>query len=223
MPHTYDHARPALTVDAVVFSAEHDELSVLLVRRDQPPFEGRWATPGGFVDVGDDEPIIDAAYRELAEETGLLSVELTEYATFGRPGRDPRGRVVSVAHWGLCRAADHDIQPASDAADYGWFPAEQLPGMAFDHEEVVGGALTALRRRARTGPIGRDLLEPPFKLRTLFNLYRSVLDRSIDGERFRRFVLDEAAFVERDSEGCRFREDRYETLIDEPYAPFIDA
>src|SRR4051794_26891302 len=98
MAFTYEYARPALTVDAVVFGFDEGELKLLLIQRDLPPFKGKWALPGGFVHV--DEAIEAAARRELEEETGLSGIFLEQLYTFGDVHRDPRERIVSVAYYG---------------------------------------------------------------------------------------------------------------------------
>ena len=218
MSYTYDYPRPALTVDCAVFSPTDRSLEVLLIRRDEPPFEGQWATPGGFVEI--DEPVAEAAPRELAEETGMRGVELVEFGVFDEPGRDPRGRMVAVAHWGLTRRDDHDLAAATDARDLDWFPVDELPQLAFDHDDLVTGALDALRSRARSGPIGRGLLDEPFELDALYALYRAVLAVELDEERFRR-VVRRAGFLDA-SGGGRFRFDRkhYDRLADERMTPF---
>ena len=133
----YEHPRPALTVDVVLIAAR-PRPSVLLIRRGKPPFEGRWALPGGFVEM--DEDLESAARRELAEETGLEAGPLVQVGAFGRPGRDPRGRVVSVA-WTGAPAADEAAEGASDAAEARWFGLDDLPELAFDHGEIIAAAL----------------------------------------------------------------------------------
>jgi 8-oxo-dGTP diphosphatase len=143
MPY-YEHPRPALTVD-VVLLREQDVPAVLLIRRDRPPYEGDWALPGGFVEM--DEDLEPAARRELEEETGLRSGPLVQVGAFGRPGRDPRGRIVSVAFTGEPADADRRPTPASDAREARWFPVDALPSLAFDHGEIVRRAL-ACRRQA---------------------------------------------------------------------------
>ena len=110
MAFTYEYARPALTVDAVVFGLDDEDLKVLLVRRDLEPFKGKWALPGGFVRVG--ETLEEAVRRELREETGVAEVFLEQLYTFGATDRDPRERVVTVAYYALVKLSDHRIHAA---------------------------------------------------------------------------------------------------------------
>lgn len=138
MPH-YEYPRPALTVDVVLLSRGDKGLSVLLVRRGRPPFEGRWALPGGFVEI--DEDLEAAARRELVEETGLEAEALFQVGAFGRPDRDPRGRVVSIAYVGLLRRSSRHAAAGTDAADARWFLLPALPELAFDHAEIIEAAL----------------------------------------------------------------------------------
>jgi 8-oxo-dGTP diphosphatase len=119
-------------------SADGEGSEVLLVRRRNEPFRGRWALPGGFVEMDEDLP--DAARRELLEETGVEATDLVELGAFGRPGRDPRGRVISVVFMaGIARSAP-EPRGADDAAEARWFPLASLPPLAFDHEEIIARA-----------------------------------------------------------------------------------
>src|SRR4051794_35513983 len=113
MAYSYQYARPALTVDCVVFGFDEGELKVMLIQRDLPPFEGKWALPGGFVRT--DETLDDAARRELEEETGISKVYLEQLYTFGGLERDPRERVVSVAYYALVKLGIHSIKATTDA------------------------------------------------------------------------------------------------------------
>ena len=187
MPFPYAYARPALTVDAVVFGLDEDDLKILLIQRAQEPFAGRWALPGGFVHVGED--LDEAVRRELAEETGLTKVFLEQLCTVGTPDRDPREHVVSVAHYALVRLSDHRVQAATDASDAAWFALDDLPRLAFDHEDIVDTAIARLRGKVRYQPIGFELLPPKFSLPRLQRLYEIVLERDLDKRNFRKKVL----------------------------------
>ena len=143
MPYTYEYPRGALTVDCVVFGLDEGDLKVLLIQRGLPPFEGKWALPGGFVRVY--ETLDEAARRELEEETGLRKVFLEQLYTFGSVDRDPRERVVSVAYYALVNLSDHKVDPATDARDAAWFGVHDVPSLAFDHAGILQMALERLR------------------------------------------------------------------------------
>ena len=187
MAHTYDYPRPALTVDGVIFGLDPAGLKVLLIQRDRPPFEGRWALPGGFVEMG--ETLDAAARRELAEETGLAGVFLEQLYTFGDPGRDPRGRVVSVAYYALVNLHDRPVIAASDARNAAWFAADDVPPLAFDHAEVLEVALNRLKGKVRYQPVGFELLPEQFTLGQLQRMYETILDRPLDKRNFRKKIL----------------------------------
>ena len=142
----YDWPRPMVTVDAVVFSLSGGRTQVLLVNRDREPFKGKWAVPGGFVDM--DEELEAAVARELQEETGLTGVKLEQMRTFGRCGRDPRGRQISIAFIGIATEGQDKIRPGDDAAKAKWFDIEKLPKvLAFDHNEIIKFAVEKLKER----------------------------------------------------------------------------
>lgn len=144
--HCYDHPRPAVTVDAVVLS---DDGAILLIKRRSAPFEGRWALPGGFIEI--DETLADAAARELAEETGMTGVELRQLSAFDEPDRDPRGRCISIAFLGHVRGRP-EPKAGDDAAEARWHALDQLPPMAFDHDQIITCALAAAGLGKMTGP-----------------------------------------------------------------------
>ena len=220
MPHTYEYPRPALTVDCVVFGLDDEDLKVLLVRRDLPPFEGRWALPGGFVRM--EESVDDAARRELREETGISDVYLEQLYTFGDVNRDPRGRVVSVAYYALVNLADHRVQAATDARDAAWFGVSDVPSLSFDHDKILGAASQRLKGKVRYEPIGFELLPPKFTLSQLQRLYETVLERPLDKRNFRKKILSMGVLVETDeiqqdvahraARLYRFDEDKYRRL-----------
>jgi 8-oxo-dGTP diphosphatase len=135
--YTYAYPRPAVTVDVVILTRER-ESRVLLIRRKHDPFAGLWAIPGGFVDM--DETLEAAARRELQEETGVQTDALEQLHTFGDPGRDPRGRTISVVY--LARMDPRRVKPiaADDAAEVGWHRLRQLPPLAFDHARILACA-----------------------------------------------------------------------------------
>ena len=189
MPYTYDYFHPAVAVDCVVFGLdlEEAELKVLLVRRKGDTFQGRWALPGGF--IHEDESLEDAARRELKEESGLTNVYLEQLYTFGKPRRDPRERVISVAYFALVKSRGANLKADTDVSDAAWFPASKLPHVAFDHADILETALTRLKGKVRYQPVGFELLPPKFTLTELQRLYEIVLGRSLDKRNFRKKVL----------------------------------
>lgn len=189
MPFSYKYEHPAVTVDCAVFGFDlgERELKVLLIERAKDPFKGAWALPGGFIHM--DETLEEAALRELEEETGLKNVWLEQLYTFGDVRRDPRERVISVAHYALVKMSDHRVQAATDARNAAWHPASKPPPLAFDHRKILAKARERLQGKVRYQPIGFELLPPKFTLTELQRLYETVLERPLDKRNFRKKVL----------------------------------
>lgn len=196
MSYTYEYPRAAITVDCVVFGLDKEDLKVLLIQRDLPPFEGDWALPGGFVRL--DETLEDAALRELNEETGLDKVYLEQLYTFGSIERDPRERVITVAYYALVKLSDHRVQAATDAREAAWFSLGKVPPLAFDHKAVLKMAHERLRGKVRYQPIGFELLPAKFSLGQLQHLYEVILDRPLDKRNFRKKILSMDILIELD-------------------------
>lgn len=135
------YPRPMLTVDVVVLAAAQTP-EVLLIQRGNPPYEGRWALPGGFVEEG--EQVEQAAPRELAEETGLTVDGLRLLGVYDTPGRDPRGWTVSVVYLAALERSQ-TVAGADDAADARWFAVDTLPELAFDHALILADAMRLTR------------------------------------------------------------------------------
>jgi 8-oxo-dGTP diphosphatase len=131
-----------LTVDALVFCKENGHLQLLLIKRKNYPDIGKWAFPGGFVE--DDEDLESAAIRELEEETGLKLKAMRQLHTFGKPGRDPRGRTVSVVFYAITDSPDTRVAGADDAAEAAWINVKDITELAFDHMEILSYALQTI-------------------------------------------------------------------------------
>ncbi len=134
MSYTYKYPRPAVTVDMAVFRETGDTTELLLIQRKHDPYAGRWALPGGFVDM--DETVEEAAARELYEETNLKGVPLEQFHVFSKVDRDPRGRTISVIFTGIL-TGEQEVRAKDDAQEARWFPLDKLPPLAFDHDEIV--------------------------------------------------------------------------------------
>jgi len=180
------YARPAVTVDVVVFTLQHG-LYVLLVQRKRPPFAGFWALPGGFVEI--DEPLEEAARRELWEESGLRPDYLEQLYAFGDPQRDPRTRVITIAYLALLPSGRQEARAASDAAAASWFPAYAPPPLAFDHGHILDCAIARLRCQLERSALIFELLPPEFTLGELQQAYEQALNERLDKRNFRRKVL----------------------------------
>ena len=144
--YVYDWPRPMVTVDAAVFAFFKNKPKLLLIRRGNNPFKGKWALPGGF--IGINEELEDAVVRELAEETGLTDVPLKQMHTFGKCGRDPRGRQITIVFMGIAHKNKNKIKAGDDAEKAQWFDIEKLPtAIAFDHNEAAKLAIKKLKEK----------------------------------------------------------------------------
>ncbi len=203
---SYDAAaypHPSVTVDVVLFSVSGGELRTLVIRRADHPFKGAWALPGGF--CGIDESLDAAAERVLRQKCSLSDLYLEQLATFGRPGRDPRTRVISVAYYALVDIARFHEHERSAGAEVGrvvvpWQGEaggmahvvdannEPLP-LAFDHEEILGAAVKRIRGKLNYTPIGFQLLGERFTLLELQQVHETVLGHALNKDSFRRRML----------------------------------
>ena len=133
--YTYNYPKPSVTTDCILIRKSGREKEILLIKRKYDPFLGKWALPGGFVEI--DEDLEAGANRELEEETGLKNIALTQFKTYGTPGRDPRGRTISVVYYGFLSNASPIVEAGDDAAEACWFALDELPELAFDHESIM--------------------------------------------------------------------------------------
>ncbi|MFD5826737.1 NUDIX domain-containing protein [Lentzea sp. NPDC060358] len=175
----------AVTVDLVVLTVRDDALCALLVRRGEEPFAGRWALPGGFVQVA--ESVDAAAVRELREETGVSGLFLEQLGTYGEPARDPRMRVVSVAH--LALAADLPVPVAgTDAASAAWVPVAEVSSLAFDHSRILADGVERARAKLEYTSLGAEFCAAEFTVAELRRVYEIVWGVSLDPRNFHRKV-----------------------------------
>jgi 8-oxo-dGTP diphosphatase len=189
-----DYPQPSVTVDLVIFTIAEDDLKVLLIKRGQEPFKGRWALPGGFVEI--DESLERAAARELQEEVGVTNVYLEQLYTFGDPKRDPRGRVISVSYFALVDAERQRIVAASDAAEAQWHSVFDTPKLAFDHGKILDYAVWRLRNKIEWTTVGYELLPKKFTLSELQRVYEIILQRPVDKRNFRKKIMAQGQIVE---------------------------
>ena len=181
----YKYPHPAVTTDCVIFGFDGSELQVLLIERGIEPFKGKWAFPGGFLNM--DETAGEGAMRELKEETGLENAYIEQFNTYSEPGRDPRERVITIAHYALVRI--QEVKGGDDAAKAQWFPIDEVPQLAFDHDKILRDAMRKLRERIHFEPIGFELLPEKFTMRELQILYESILGVKFDRRNFAKKMM----------------------------------
>lgn len=194
----YEYPHPAVTVDVVVFTIRDRKLKLLLVRRGGEPYRGKWALPGGFIQM--DEGLDAAAKRELQEETGVSGVFLEQLYTFGEPKRDPRERVITVAYYALIPSDKLQLRAASDAEAVGWFAMDELPKLAFDHAEIVSMAHQRLVAKLDYSTIAFAFMPKRFTLSELQEVYEIIRQEEIDKRNFRKWILSLNQIEETDEE-----------------------
>lgn len=188
----------SVAVDLVVLTVAGGELRVLLIRRGVEPYKGKLALPGGF--VLEDEDLLDAAERELAEETGVvdLRVHLEQLGTYGHPGRDPRGRVMAVAHLALVPEVGHPVA-GSDAASVTWLPIaaalDHPRKLAFDHHQILRDGVERARAKLEYTPLATAFCPDAFTINELRQVYEAVWGTELDPRNFHRKVTGTPGFV----------------------------
>ena len=194
-------ALPYTTVDVVIFTVLEDALKVLLVQRPadgDEPFPGRWALPGGFVDVEVDSSLEDCARRKLEDKTGVASPYLEQLGSWGSATRDPRGWSATHVYFTLIPGQDVSLVKGANAADVAWFKVDEVlraRGLAFDHDDILQSAVERLRGKVEYTSLPAFLLPEPFTLPQLQRMYEVVLGRPVDKSGFRTRMLA-ARFLE---------------------------
>lgn len=192
--------RPLVTVDLVIFTVVAGQLQVLLVERPggpDEPFPGRWALPGGFVDVARDKSLLGCAKRKLKEKTGVGAPYLEQLGSWGGAARDPRGWSATHAYFSLICRPDSEVSPGERQPTQQWMAIEAAlrRRLAFDHDEILRAAVERLRSKVEYTSLPAFLLSEPITLPQLQDTYETVLGRKLDKSAFRRRMLD-AGFLE---------------------------
>lgn len=178
----YKYPHPSVTADCVIFGFDRREMKILLIQRGGEPHKGKWAFPGGFLNM--DESAEQGALRELEEETGMKNAYIRQFHAFSAPERDPRERVITIAYYALVRI--QEVKGGDDAADARWFALDEIPELAFDHEEMLRTALKEMRKQLHFEPIGRGLLPEKFTAGEIARVYECMCGCRVDGEKLCR-------------------------------------
>ena len=188
MSYYSEHEKFHVAVDSIIFGYDEEgrELKVLLLKRKFQPAMGEWSLMGGFLNAN--ESIDEAAKRILTQLTGLSEVYMEQLYTFGELDRDPGARIISVAYFALIKinASDLELVRTHGAT---WVPISAMPQLIFDHSAMVDRALKKLQIRARTQPIGFELLPDKFTIPQLQGLYEAIYNKTLDKRNFRRKLL----------------------------------
>ena len=178
-----------ITTDVVIFTIKHNKLQVLLVKRANEPFKGRWAIPGGFIRLS--ENLDNAALRILKEKTNVDNIYLEQLYTFGDPLRYPSSRVITCAYFALIRSDDIklSVDNSQGITEVQWHEVYNLPTLAFDHKEIIEYSIKRMRERLEFCPIAFQLLPEKFTLTELQKSYELILDMKLDKRNFRKKVL----------------------------------
>ncbi len=183
----YNHsARILVALDCIVFGFDGESLKLLLIKRNFEPEKGKWSLMGGFLEAEEDLEV--AANRILYDLTGLKDIFFEEIRTFGRVGRDPVERTISICFFALINIHDHD-QDAAKAQNAYWINLKDRPHLIFDHSHMVETALEQLRYKAALHPIGFELLPEKFTIPELQRLYEAIYDTPLDRRNFSRKIL----------------------------------
>jgi len=216
------HPRLLVAVDSIIFGFnEYDtELKLLLLKRNFEPEKGNWSLMGGFVDPL--ESLDKAAQRIVSQLTGLNDVYMEQLYAFGDLARDAGGRIISVAYFSLIKINEHDSKLVKEHGA-SWVSLSKLPKLIFDHDEMVNKAMRKLRIRARTQPIGFELLPEKFTIPQLQRLYEAIYQTPFDKRNFRRKLLSmelleklEEKEKETSKKGAyyyKFNQQKYEELL----------
>jgi 8-oxo-dGTP diphosphatase len=192
-----DFPHPFVSVDCVFFGFDEGELRVLLIARDNEPFKGYWALPGGFIDKRIDKDADACAVRKLKQKTGIDHLYIKQFYTFSDRDRDERW-VVSIAYFALVKRSDYRASAGTYTSDVKWFTvsdAKELD-LAFDHKMILNRALEELKRKIRYQPIGFELLSEKFTMPDLHHLYEAVTRKNLDRRNFRKKILSAGLLID---------------------------
>ncbi len=216
----------ALSIDCVIFGFKDAAISILLVKHGQGVTKGQWALPGGWIMYN--ESIDDAAYRLLTAQTAVKNIYLEQYQAFGKVGRFPEKRVITICYYALVNIEKFELHAGGSVSQVDWFNIRNIPKMAFDHTEITKKCFSFLQHKIRHEPIGFNLLPKKFSLLQLQELYEAILDQKLDKPNFRRRLMKMNLLVSCDEKQkdvwhraaqlYRFDKKSYDQLLDKGFS-----
>jgi 8-oxo-dGTP diphosphatase len=183
----HNYEKPSVTADIVIYTIQDSDLKILLVKRGIEPYKGKWAIPGGFVQIN--ESLEDAAKRELEEETGVKNVYLEQLYSFGEPKRDPRGRVITIAYMALINSEKIKLKASTDVSDAKWFSLKKIPSLAFDHKQILDYSLKRLKWKFEYTTVAFSLLPGKFTISQIHKIYEVVFNKKFDKRNFNKKII----------------------------------
>ncbi|MCQ2298846.1 MAG: NUDIX hydrolase [Bacteroidales bacterium] len=183
----YQYPHPAVTIDCVIFGFDGNAINVLLIERNEPPYLGSWALPGGFINMN--ETAEEAACRRLREETHLEHISLKQFHTFSEVLRDPRERVITIAYLALINKDEQAVVGGNGNSRAEWFKWNELPPVAFDHLKIIQEGRKFLKDWLKLEPIAFKMLGEQFKMSELQKLYELINETTYDRRNFQRKML----------------------------------
>lgn len=189
----HDFDVPLTSVDMAIFSVLKGDLQVLLVKRAQYPAKGKWALPGGFIDLQRDKNLDDTAYRKLKEKTGVAVPYLEQVGSFGNDKRDPRGWSVTVSYLALIASEEIALEKDASSEEIAWVSVEAVTKqykLAFDHQDILEASYQRLRNKVEYTSLPVNLLPDQFTLTELQKTYEIILGNAVEKKAFRRRILD---------------------------------
>lgn len=225
-----EELRQLIAVDCIIFGFDKGQLKLLLLKRDMDPGRGQWSLAGGF--LRKQEGLDEAACRVLHNLTGLQNIYMEQIMAYGDPNRDPGERVVSVTYYALLNVEDYDKDLVKENGAH-WRPIDDIPDLIFDHNDMVNKALRRLRRKAKSQPIGFELLPDKFTLPQLQQLYEAIYQKDLDKRNFRKKIVSMGLLdklEEKDKTGSkkgaflyRFNPQKYEQFVSEGFYFNLDV
>ncbi|NNF35605.1 MAG: NUDIX hydrolase [Saprospiraceae bacterium] len=223
LSHLKEDYKVAISVDCVIFGYDNQELKVLLLESNMPPFEGQESLVGDLVRPS--ETLDDAAQRILEQRTGIINLYLEQVATFSDIDRHPLGRVISTAYYSLIKVQDYAPEVKPDGLKVTWKSIQDINQLAFDHNLILNTCLQMLQRRVREKPIGFSLLPHKFTLKQLQSLYEAILGIKLDKRNFRRKIKNSEILIEHSEsqQDVRHRPAKYYSFNKENYNRKLEA